>query len=336
MEYRNLGRSGLKVSPLCLGAMMFGDQTEEAEAARIVDAARAAGINFIDTADAYSKGASERMTGRLISADRDRWILATKVYNQMGEGPNRGGSSLRWLIGECEQSLKRLGTDWIDLYYLHKDDADTPIEETVAGMDHLMRAGKVRYFGVSNFRGWRIAQMVETCKAMGVRPPIACQPCYNLMDRTAEVEVIPASAAYGLGVVPYSPLARGVLTAKYRPGEAPPAGTRAARNDRRIMQTEFRPESISIAERLAQHAKARGGTASGLALNWVLNNRHVTSVIAGPRTPAQWDDYLASLTASFGPADEAFMSSLVPAGHPSTPGYTDPQYPPTGRAARVG
>lgn len=336
MDYRTLGRSGLKVSPLCLGVMMFGDQTDEAEATRILDAARTAGVNFIDTADAYTKGASERMTGKLIAGDRDRWVLATKVYNQMGEGPNQGGSSLRWLLHECDQSLKRLDTDWIDLYYLHRDDAATPIEETVAAMDHLMRAGKVRYFGVSNFRGYRIAKMVETCKSMGVRPPIACQPCYNLMDRTAEFEVIPASVEYGLGVVSYSPLARGVLTGKYRPGEAPAAGTRAGRNDRRIMQTEFRPESVAIAQRLQQHAGGRGVAPSALALNWVLNNRNVTSVIAGPRTLSQWEDYLSALGTPFGPSDEAFMSALVPAGHPSTPGYTDPQYPPTGRQVRVG
>lgn len=335
MEYRLLGRSGLRVSPLCLGVMMFGDRTDEKEAAAIVDSAREAGVNFVDTADAYAGGRSEEMLGRLIAGDRERWVVATKVANQIGTDPNSRGTSLRWLIRECDNSLKRLGTDWIDLYYLHKDDAETPMEETVAGLDHLMRAGKIRYFGVSNFRGWRIADMVATCKAMGVRPPIACQPCYNLMDRTAEVEVIPASVAKGLGVVPYSPLARGVLTAKYRPGEAPPPETRAGRNDRRIMQTEFRPESVAIAKKLETYAREQDTTPAHLALGWVLNNAQVTSVIAGPRTFEQWESYLAGLARPFSAEDEAFMSALVPAGHPSTPGYTDPAYPVTGRTARV-
>ncbi len=335
MNYRLLGRSGLRVSPLCLGVMMFGDHTAETEAAAIVDSAREAGINFVDTADAYGNGASERMLGKLIAADRERWIVATKVANQVGNLPNDRGSSLGWLMRECDNSLQRLGTGWIDLYYLHKDDADTPMEETVAGLDHLMRAGKVRYWGLSNFRGYRIAEMVATCKAMGVRPPIACQPCYNLMDRTAEVEVIPASVAGGLGAVPYSPLARGVLTAKYQPGAAPPSDTRAGRNDRRIMQTEFRPESVAIAKQLADYAASQGTSPAHLALGWVLNNAQVTSVIAGPRTLAQWQGYLDGMQRPFTAADEAFMGKLVPTGHASTPGYTDPAYPVTGRTARV-
>lgn len=336
MEYRLLGRSGLRVSPLCLGVMMFGDRTEEKEAAAIVDSAREAGVNFVDTADAYAGGKSERMLGQLIQHDRDRWIVATKIANQVGTLPNDRGTSLRWLIRECDNSLKQLGTDWIDLYYLHKDDADTPMEETVAGLDHLMRAGKVRYWGLSNFRGYRIAQMLATCKRMGVRPPIACQPCYNLMDRTAEVEIIPASVENGIGVVPYSPLARGVLTAKYKPGEAPPAETRAGRNDRRIMQTEFRPESVAIAKQLEAYAAKQGTSPGHLALGWVLNNAQVTSVIAGPRTLAQWQDYLVGMQRGFTAADEVFMDKLVPPGHASTPGYTDPAYPVTGRAARIG
>lgn len=335
-EWRLLGRSGLRVSPICLGVMMFGDRTEEKEAAAIVDSAREAGINFVDTADAYANGGSEKMLGKLIAADRERWIVATKIANQVGTEPNDRGTSLRWLIRECDNSLKRLGTDWIDLYYLHKDDADTPMEETVAGLDQLMRAGKVRYFGLSNFRGWRIAQMVATCKAMGVRPPIACQPCYNLMDRTAEMEIIPASIENGIGVVPYSPLARGVLTAKYQPGAAPPADTRAGRNDRRIMQTEFRPESVAIAKQLETYAREHGTSPAHLALGWVLNNALVTSVIAGPRTLAQWQDYLAAMGRTFTAEDEAFMGALVAAGHPSTPGYVDPAYPVTGRRARIG
>ena len=334
MDYRLLGRSGLRVSPLCLGVMMFGDRTEEKEAAAILDSAREAGINFVDTADAYAGGKSEELLGKLIAGDRERWIVATKIANQVGTLPNDRGTSLRWLIRECDSSLKRLGTDWIDLYYLHKDDADTPMEETVAGLDHLMRAGKVRYWGLSNFRGYRIAQMLATCKRMGVRPPIACQPCYNLMDRTAEVEIIPASVENGIGVVPYSPLARGVLTGKYAPGAKPGGDTRAGRNDRRMLESEFREESLRHAQRIREHAEKKGMTAGQFALNWVLNNRLVAAVIAGPRTEEQWRDYLGALKHKFDAEDEALIDSLVPPGHTSTPGYTDPKFPVLGRVAR--
>ncbi|MBL8673881.1 MAG: aldo/keto reductase, partial [Rhodospirillales bacterium] len=190
--------------------------------------------------------------------------------------------------------------------------------------------------GLSNFRAWRIAAFAATCDRLGVPRPIACQPCYNAMDRTPEIELLPCCEAFGLGVVPYSPLARGVLTAKYAEGAAPPADTRAGRNDRRMMQTEFRPESLALAKRVAQRAGARGMSAGQLALNWVLNSAAITSVIAGPRTLAQWTDYLGALDKDFTAEDEAFFDSLVPAGHPSTAGYSDPQYPVAGRRPRVG
>jgi aryl-alcohol dehydrogenase-like predicted oxidoreductase len=198
-------------------------------------------------------------------------------------------------------------------------------------MADLIRAGKVRYFGVSNHRAWRVAEICRLCDEHGIDRPAASQPYYNALNRMPEVEHLPACAHYGLGVVPYSPLARGVLTAKYRPGEAPPEGTRAGRGDTRMMQTEWRPESLRIAEELKAHAEARGASVIDFALAWVLNNRAVTAVIAGPRTFDQWQAYAQALAYRFTPEDEALVDRLVPAGHPSTPGYSDPAYPLEGR-----
>ena len=335
ISYQSLGASGLKVSKLWLGTMMFGDQTDEAEAARIVASAREAGINAIDTANAYVGGESERITGRLIAADRANWVLATKVANVMGTGPNDRGLSRRHIVQSVDASLQRLGTDWIDVLYLHREDATTPLEETLMAVGDLVRQGKILHFGVSNFRAWRIARVVETCRAMGIAAPIVCQPPYNAMSRQIETELLPCCDHYGVGVVAYSPLARGVLSGKYAPGEKPPEGSRAARNDMRIMQTEFRPESLALAQRVAEHARERGLSPSQLALGWVWNNRMINGVIAGPRTLVQWQDYLAAMNQPFTAEDEAFVSALVSPGHASTAGYNDPAYPVTGRAPRT-
>ncbi|MEO6033273.1 MAG: aldo/keto reductase [Burkholderiaceae bacterium] len=334
MPYRSLGASGLKVSKLWLGTMMFGDRTDAAEAARIVAAAREAGVNAIDTANTYAGGDSERITGRLIAADRERWVLATKVANPTGPGPNERGLSRRHLMQAVDASLVRLDTDWIDVLYLHREDPDTPLEETLTALAHLIERGKVHNFGVSNYRAWRVARIAEMCRAMGIAPPIACQPPYNAMSRQIEIELLPCCAHYGLGVVAYSPLARGVLSGKYQAGTAAPEGSRAARHDARIMQTELRPESLALAQRMAAHARSRGLTPTQLALGWVWNNRLVTGLIGGPRTLVQWQEYLGAVPARFDAADEAFVSALVNAGHASTPGYSDPQYPVAGRVPR--
>ena len=212
MEYRRLGASGLEVSPLCLGTMTFGDRTDTAESRRIVDAAFDAGVNFIDTADAYGNGASESIVGAAIKPHRRQWILATKVANVLTARPHDGGLSRRWVLAACDDSLARLATDYIDVYYLHRDDPDTPIAETVGAIGDLIRGGKVRYFGLSNYRGWRIAEVVSECAAQGVPMPVVCQPYYNLLNRGPEVEILPACDHYGIGVAPYSPIARGVLT----------------------------------------------------------------------------------------------------------------------------
>lgn len=334
--YQPLGASGLKVSKLWLGTMMFGDQTTEAEAANIVDASFDAGLNAIDTANMYAGGESERITGRLISARREHWVLATKLANPVGPGPNQRGLSRRHIVAAVDASLARLKTDWIDVLYLHREDASTPVEETLQAIKHLIERGKIHHFGLSNHRAWRIAQVAEMCKAMGMPLPVVCQPPYNAMSRQIETEVLPCCANYGLAAVVYSPLARGVLSGKYTPGAAPPEGSRAARNDPRILQTELRPESIALAQRFAEYARSRGRTPTQLALGWVWNNQLVNGQIGGPKTLAQWQDYLDAMHSPFDAEDEAFVSALVSTGHASTAGYNDPAYPVVGRVARTG
>jgi aryl-alcohol dehydrogenase-like predicted oxidoreductase len=332
--FSNLGHSGLKAPRLWLGAMMFGDQTGEDGASDIVAAAKEAGLNAIDTSDNYAGGESERMVGRLIRADRQRWILATKVANAMSPDPNDRGLSRRWVLQEIDNSLRRLGTDWIDLYYMHRDDEQTPLEETLTTFARLIEAGKIRYYGVSNFRAWRIAKIVETARRMGVPQPIACQPPYSAVTRLIETELLPCCEHYGVGVVAYSPLARGVLTGKYEEGVSPAADSRAGRGDKRILQTEFRPESIAVAKKIRAHAESRGLTATQFAIAWALNNRLVHGVIGGPRTLEQWRDYIHAMTVQLTGDDETFVDSLVAPGSASTHGYSDPQYPLTGREPR--
>ena len=335
MEYCRLGNSGLKVSKICLGAMMFGERSDAATAARIVRSAFDAGVNFIDTADTYGEGESERIVGKLIAKNRERWVLATKFTNKVvADDPNSGGAGRKWMLQAVAGSLKRLNTDFIDIYYFHRDDRDTPLEESLGTMAELIRSGKVRYFGLSNFQGWRIAEIVEKCRRWGIPQPAVLQPCYHALYRIAEVEMFPACRHYGLGIVSYSPLARGVLTGKYLSAAKPPAESRAGRGDSRFMETEFREESLAIAQKLRRYAAKKSMSAAHFALNWVINNALVTSVLAGPRTFAQWQDYLAALGHKFDAEDEALVDSLVPRGHSSTPGYTDPKYPVTGRVSR--
>jgi len=332
MDMRNLGRSGLTVSPLCLGTMMFGDQTDEKAARQIIDHARDAGVNFIDTADQYAKGKSEEIVGRAIAKDRDAWVLATKAGNPVNDKhANAEGLNRKWLLKAIDDSLARLDTDYVDIWYLHLDDYSTPLEEAVGAVADVVGSGKALYWGVSNFRAWRICELIRLADEAGIGKPIVCQPYYNAMNRMPEVEILPACEYHGLGVVPYSPLARGVLTGKYPPGKAAPKGSRAARKDVRMMESEFREESLVIAQKIKQHAEAKGMTAADFAVNWVLANPIITSVLAGPRTLDQWKGYLGALEHGFDEDDEALLDSLVAPGHPSTPGYSDPRYPITGR-----
>lgn len=335
MQTEYLGSSALRVSRLCLGAMTFGKTTDEVVSRRIIDQARDQGVNFIDTADVYGLGASEEIVGRAIGANRDRWVVATKFANAMGSEPNQSGYSRKWIFENVEASLRRLGTDYIDLLYIHRPIYGEPLSEAVRAIGDLIRQGKVRYYGLSNFHGWRIAEVCRLADMLGMERPVASEPLYNIVSREAEVEQLPAAAHYGLGVVVYSALARGVLTAKYIPGSAPDPDSRVGRGDARILQTEWRPASQDIAQSIARHAEAKGLSAGDFALAWVLANPIVSSIIAGPRTEEQWQAYGRALAVELTPEDEAFVDSLVSPGHCSTPGFTDPSYPVEGRPDRA-
>jgi aryl-alcohol dehydrogenase-like predicted oxidoreductase len=332
MRYRPLGKSDLQISPLCLGAMMFGGQTDEYTARAIAGRALEQGINFIDTANVYNEGKSEEVVGRLVAGKRDKWVLASKF----GGGPSRGnghesGASRKAIIAAVEASLKRLGTDYIDLIYVHREDRDTRPEESVAALGDLIRAGKVRHYGLSNHRAWKIAEFSHAADTLGVDRPAASQPLYNLANRQIEAEHLTACAHYGVSVVSYSPLARGVLTAKYDPAAAPAADSRAGRADKRLSETEWRPESLTLAQEVKRHAGERGLTPGQFAVAWVLANKLVTSAIAGPRTLEQWEDYVPALEYRWTAEDEALVDHFVATGHPSTPGYNDPGHPYLGR-----
>ncbi len=335
MRYRVLGSSGLKVSEISLGTMMFGGLTSDADARRMVDYGLERGINFIDTANVYSETRSESVIGEAIKLKRDQWIVATKVGNKVGPGVNDNGLSRRHVLRAVEGSLKRLQTDCIDLYYIHRVDDSTSWENVVATFGDLIRVGKIRQWGLSNVLGWQIANVHHLCRQMGVPPPAALQPYYNLMNRQPEVEILPSARAFGLGVVPYSPIARGMLTGKYKVNQAAEPDSRGARKDRRMMETEWRPESMLIAEKLKAHAEARGVDLVHWAVAWVLNNETVSSIIAGPRTFEQWTTYFGALDYIWTSEDEKLANSLVAPGHASTPGYNDPQYPIEGRFPAV-
>ena len=331
MEYRPLGNSALMVSPLCLGTMMFGGQTDEATSRRIIDSAYDQGINFLDTADAYGSGVSEEITGRAIADNRDYWLVATKFGYGSGVGPNQRGQSRKWVIQAAEASLKRLRTDYLDILYFHRADPGVSLEEPMRAIRDLIVQGKLRYYGVSNFKGWRIAEICRLADQLDMDRPVVSQPLYNIVDRQAETEQLPAAAHYGLGVVPYSPLARGVLSGKYAPGQEPPSGSRAGRGDTRMQQTEWREESLTIAQKIGQRAKELDISTVDFAIAWVLRNRFISSVIAGPRTEEQWAGYLKAMDARIEESDEDFIDGLVRPGHSSQAGYTDPAYPIEGR-----
>ncbi|MBI3863342.1 MAG: aldo/keto reductase [Planctomycetia bacterium] len=330
-RFRSLGSSGAKVSPLCLGTMMFGGQTDAAESTRIMHKALDQGINFFDTADIYNAGQSEVVVGQAIADRRQKVVLATKGRGPMGEGPNDSGASRLHLSQALDASLKRLKTDYVDVYYVHTPDYTTPIEETLRALDDMVRAGKVLYIACSNFRTWRLMESLWTSDRLNLNKFVCIQPLYNIVNRDIEVELLPACREYGIGVVSYSPLARGILTGKYRPGEAFPAGSRASRNDKRMQQAELRDASFLLAEELRAYCAKKGVAMSRFALAWCLANSVITSVILGPRTMEQFDDNAACLEVSIDSADEAFVDSLVPPGEHSGKGFQDVQYPIMGR-----
>jgi aryl-alcohol dehydrogenase-like predicted oxidoreductase len=287
MEYRQLGRSGLKVSAIGLGGNTFGNGADEAQTARIIHRALDIGINFIDTADTYSRGVSEQFVGKAIAGRRQQAIVATKVYGRMGDGPNDGGLSRKHVVEGIEASLKRLDTDYVDLYQLHNVDQTTPIFETLATLEDLVRQGKVRYVGCSNFAAWQICEALWAADRKNLTPFVSVQPRYNILDRAIERELVPFCRQYGIGIVPYSPLAGGILTGKYQLGEAPPADTRAGRNPR--LQRQLNEEMLGKVGALDTWAQAQGHGVGELALAWLLSRPEVSTIIAGATRPEQVD-----------------------------------------------
>jgi len=331
MNYRLLGRTGLKVSELCLGTMMFGGPTNHADSIQIMHRALDQGLNFFDTADMYSTGKSEEVVGEALVGRRDGVILATKACNPMGPGIHQQGLSRRWLLQALEDSLRRLRTDYIDLFYCHKPDPNTPWEETLKTLDDMVRQGKVRYTACSNFRAWKVCEAVGISERQGWERFSCVQPLYNIVNRDIEVELLPLCQAKQLGVVTYSPLARGILTGKYAAGAPFPEGSRAARNDKRMQEAELRDESLHVATELKAYCDKKGCRTSAFALAWCLANPILTSVILGPRTMEQFEDNLHALDVTITPEDERFVDSLIPPGEHSGKGFRDPAYPVTGR-----
>jgi len=277
VEYRQLGNSGLQVSTIGLGTNNFGIRLDAAQTALIVNHALDVGINMIDTANSYGKGLSEEYIGKALKGKRDQAVLATKVSSRMNEGPNNAGNSRRHIIAEVEASLRRLDTDYIDLYQIHWWDPNTPLEETLRTLDDLVSQGKIRYAGSSNFSAWQACEAAWTAQSLGVTSLVSTQPRYSMMDRVVENELVPFCQKYGVGILPYYPLENGFLTGKYRRNEDAPAGTRLAANDRGM----FTDKNFDILDGLIAFAEARDHTVLDLAFSWLLANKAVSSVIAG-------------------------------------------------------
>ena len=277
MEYRQLGKSGLQVSVIGLGTNNFGRRVDAKGTAMVISHALDVGINTIDTSNSYGKTLSEEYIGRALRGKRDQAIVATKVSSQMGDGPNQAGNSRQHIMTEVENSLRRLGTDYIDLYQIHFPDPKTPIEETLRALDDLVHQGKVRYVGCSNFTGWQVCEAIWTSQTLGLTPFISVQPAYSMLDRGVEAELIPFCAQYGVGILPYYPLANGFLTGKYRRGEPAADGTRLAENDRGLLTDKM----FDLLEGLERFCADRGHTVLELAFAWLLANPTVSSVIAG-------------------------------------------------------
>ncbi|HEY64661.1 MAG TPA: aldo/keto reductase [Caldilineae bacterium] len=300
MEYRFLGKTGLKVSELCLGSMTFGREADEETSWRILDRFVEAGGNFIDTADVYSQGVSEEIVGRWMKDKRrEDLIIATKVRFPMGDGPNDVGLSRKHILAAVEASLRRLNTDYIDLYQVHAWDDATPLEETLSTLDDLVRSGKVRYIGASNFSGWQLQKAIDISKQMGWEPFRCLQPLYNLLDRSTEWELIPVCINEGVGVIPWSPLRGGWLTGKYRRGmEKPPEGTRVDLAERQGWSESWsrynNERTWRVIDELLAVAEEIGKTPAQVAINWLLRQPGVTAPIIGVRNLEQLEDNLGA------------------------------------------
>ncbi len=297
MEYRRLGRTGLMVSELCLGCMTFGREVDEEGAREIVARFLDDGGNFIDTADVYETGLSEEITGRAIKGVRDEVVLATKIRFPMGEGPNDVGLSRKHVISGCEASLRRLGTEYIDLYQVHAWDALTPLEETLSALTDLVRAGKVRYVGVSNFTGWQLMKALWISELRGLERFVCLQPQYSLVERNIEREILPVCREEGLGVIPWSPLGGGFLSGKYRRDERPPQGSRIAEAvesmeehwDRRATERNW-----NTLNAVGEISEETGKSYAQISLNWLLRHEVVTAPIIGARNMDQLEDNLGA------------------------------------------
>jgi aryl-alcohol dehydrogenase-like predicted oxidoreductase len=301
VEYRFLGRTGLKVSELCLGTMLFGDPTDERTAHRMLDRFVEAGGTFIDTADVYGAGGSEEILGRwLARRSRDDLVIATKAYGSMGPGPNDRGAGRKHLVSAVEASLRRLRTDYLDLYQIHVFDDATPLGETLSTLDGLVRSGKVRFLGASNYAGWQLQKSIDLARHSGWEPFACLQPLYNLLDREAEWDLVPVCRAEGVGVIPWSPLRGGWLTGRYRRGmQTPPAGSRVdadpdAGGWPEAWRTYATERTWDVLDALQEVAKATGRSPAQVALRWLMQRPGVTAPIIGARTPEHLEDNLAA------------------------------------------
>ncbi len=300
MEYRQFGRTGVKVSPLCLGCMNFGGKTDAVDSAAIINYAIDKGINFFDTANVYNRGNSEEVVGDALKSNgmRDKIVLATKVHGKMDDDDvNAQGNNRRHIVQQCEASLKRLKTDWIDLYQIHRPDSGVPIDETLRAMDDLVRGGKVRYIGTSTFAAWQVVKSLWISKELGLNRFVSEQPPYNLLDRRIERELIPAAINFGLAIMPWSPLAGGFLTGKYRRNQPRPDGSRLATS--KFHEDCFCDQCFDIAEAVEKMAKEKNCSAGQLCLAWCAGQPGITSPIIGPRTMEQIIDNLNSLNPTF-------------------------------------
>ena len=318
MEYRKLGRTGLKVSPLCLGAMMFGRRgnADHADCERIIHRALDAGINFVDTANVYSSGESEEIVGQALRGRRDQVVLATKVHGVMGSGPNDGGNGRAHILREVENSLRRLQTDYIDLYQIHRPDPDTPIEETLRALDDLVHSGKVRYIGSSTFAAWELVESYWVSDRYNLARFECEQPPYSIFVRGIEKDVLPVCQKYGTGVIPWSPLNRGWLAGKYRQGQQLDPQSRAARGDQFIDQPDSAAgrRKLALVEELIPMAEEIGANLARYALAWTLTNPTITAPIIGPRTMQQLEDNLGALEVAIPPDHLRRIDTLVPPG----------------------
>jgi len=314
MEYRRLGRSGLQISKLALGTMNFGNATEKAEAFQIIDGALDAGLNIFDCANTYANGESERIIGEALARNgkRENVFVASKVYMRTGQGPNDGGNSRHHILAACENSLRRLQTDHIDIYLLHRTDFNVPQEETLAALDQLVSQGKVRYIGCSTHPPWRTVEAIWTADKHHYPKFVCEEPPYNLLDRRAETEIIPMCRAYDLGIISWSPLAQGVLAGRYQDADTIPNDSRGA--FKKIYADRITPKGIEVARKMAERAAAKDCTPAQLAVAWVLNQPGITAAIIGPRTLAHFSDLLLAADVHLEESDLAFFDKLVPAG----------------------